>query len=354
MESPINELIKNFDELPDFLLEKYNSCDDICRSKIKNMLEDEVKGGKRRPWGSFEPFITALYHTVFILKDHDIGNALVAYVRDVCIKYGDLFTSETNEVCNAVIEGALAKLEEANVNSALNKLKNQTFSTAFSRLVKAIIIVDLTNEYNKEIDDLLPVLESNDSFLKSLFESKEGEEIAEHYLISELSVASEGIDTSKSFRGYFINRARRLQEIYKQRKKLVETIEAQLEEAKISYDKYVNSLSNNIKKCLNYSSIILFIGGIAWVILSFLAKTGWLNNDKIIAYLLVILGFIGTIITNINKLVQIPKIDPERLVLFMAKVYAHIHPHGRQLLKEIKELEITKARTEKIVNRIAD
>ncbi|MGC8622323.1 MAG: hypothetical protein ACP5U0_10450 [Caldisphaera sp.] len=126
----------------------------------------------------------------------------------------------------------MVKLKQEDVNIALNNLKKQNFSTTFSRLVKSIITVHLTRRYDDEIGRLLSAIESKNSFLKSLLESEEGREIAEHYLISETSAVMEDVLTPTSFRGYFIERTKLLHENYMIRKAMAKSEEAKLEEAK--------------------------------------------------------------------------------------------------------------------------
>ncbi len=148
--------MKKFDELPDLVLKNSYGC---CRAEIKRILEDEINGRNRRPWGELEPFIAAAYHSVFVLNDEEIGGALTAYISNVCSRHGNVFRPETLEACEMVVIGAEARLQKTATDCAANRLKALSPGSEFTALVRAVVLADLTGECDPKMPELVHAIE---------------------------------------------------------------------------------------------------------------------------------------------------------------------------------------------------
>uniref|UniRef100_A0A7C4FGH5 Uncharacterized protein n=1 Tax=Ignisphaera aggregans TaxID=334771 RepID=A0A7C4FGH5_9CREN len=324
--------LMSFDEVPRYLL----SSDAELRRKALNLLEAEInrREGVRRPWGSIEQFIVALYHKVFVNNDAEAGKLLLNYLNKVMPSVRNTLPPEVQEATDIILYAVQAKLEGIDINMAIKRIQEMRTTTQVSELVKGVTIVELMGKYDESIKTLLNKVTSDTEkklqYLATLLNDPDFKEIANYFLLDLDMTYAEEPKWVYTIWGYFIKRATELQNIYKERKKIIDKIEAEYQELERKYNEIVESMSNQIKKVLPivinlvaslltmpYESIRIYSGIVTFIF--------------IILYILV--RQLRDIIINTNVISTIAKSIAEFGVKFIKK-------EGRELLKQ---LEIKKA-----------
>jgi|GEM_PF-2962342 len=329
-----------FDDIPRYLL----SSDTRLREQALNTLRAELNRLEvRRPWGSIEPFIIALYHTVFINEDVEAGRLLLDYLSRVLPKVKNTLPSEAREIAEIVLYATRAKLGEIDVNSALKQIQKSQASTRVSELVKRIVIIELKGEYDEFLGDLLrevsSELEKRLQDLATLLNEHDSRVVAEYFLVDlDLALSVRELEERYSIRGYFTCRAKELQKEYEERRKIVDQVRTEYEELKQKYDDAIKKLSNQVKITL---PIVIDIGCV--VIVWLVAPFEMIIYSSVLSVLASVFALLYTIFRQLReKIVNliistniISKIADE-----IAKLLVRCKKEGRELLKQLKYKEI--------------
>ena len=241
-----------FEDIPEYILSGRIERDS-SRGTILSLLKKEVDE-VRKPWGEIEPFIVALYHSIFVLEDLEIGELLAEYLNKVQNKYKHSWSRETREIIEIVLIASELKLGKITKTYAIKAIETINVSTPLSNLVKVVVIIEITGEYNPEISVMLEKLRSynkiKNQFFYRLSSEPDAKEIAQHYLIDldrDKFLTFEDV-FNVSFFQYFVDRANRLQEEFEIRRKLLVLLEQEYESLIQEYKSYYNSLLNKIAK----------------------------------------------------------------------------------------------------------
>jgi len=325
----VNELMV-FDDIPRYLL----SSNAEFKKRAVEMLRRELERRKaRRPWGSIEPYIIALYHNVFVDRNAEIGLNLLKYLERILPENKNALPIEVQEVADIILHAVRAEIGEIDRNSALNYVQNYKTTSLISELVKRIVIIELSSEYDDYLSELLKKARNNMEqrlqYLESLLEDPEYRDIVEHFFIDldVVQLSREPLNTL-FIHTYFIYRAKELQKTYEERRRIIEPIRAELEGLKQRYNEIVAELSKKIEKAL------LIVIGIAAIIAD-------------IVYVFIpknVIGIGGTLAT-ILILIIIKRLR-DIIVLFISKLanafargIARYTTKGRKVLEEIKVKE---------------
>jgi len=205
-----------FDDIPKYLLSSNTESKKQALEMLKMELERE--GGARRPYGSFEPFVVALYHVVFVDRDAAIGSELLKYFEQVLPKIRNSLHKETQEVADIILCGAGTITGKIDKNYALNYIRNYKTTTSISTLVKMIIIIELSYVYDKHLDDVIKMVDNEIKQKQMFFESlySEHRDVVDHYFI-EFDIPQLYIESENKLyiHTYFIYRAKELSLAYK-------------------------------------------------------------------------------------------------------------------------------------------
>jgi len=241
-----------FDDIPKYLL----SSDAESKKRALEMLKRELERREvRRPWRSIEPFIVALYHVVFIDGDLEIGSKLLKYLERILPKNRNTLPVEVQEVADITLRAVRAEIGETDKNSALNYIQNYRTTSLISTLVKRVVIIELSGEYDDYLDELVKNVGNNIEqklqYLGSLLEDPGYRDIVEHFFI-DLDVAQFSREPRNILfiHTYFIHRAKELQKEYEERRRIIEPIKAELEKLEQRYNEIVAKLSKKIEKPL--------------------------------------------------------------------------------------------------------
>lgn len=320
-----------FDNIPRYLL----SHDVELRRHALDLLMRELERREvRRPWGSVEPFIIALYHVVFVDRDAEIGKLFLNYLDRVLPNVKNLLPIDVREATDIILYAVRAEIGEIDRNSAVRHIQDYKTTTTVSELIKMIAITELTGEYDKHLDELLmktsSSMEQRLRYLKTLFEEPAFRDIVEHFFldldIAQLIDEPRGMYTIHS---YFIHRAKELQKEYKERRKIIDSIKAEYEELKQKYNEIVMKLSKMIERWL---PIIINIVVSAIVGLSVPFKSVLISGG-ISALVFVI---ISAIVKQIHNIIN-PYIS--KVALRIAKRIARFTREGRNVIRDIKDKE---------------
>ena len=302
------------------------------------MLEQELEAGARRPWSAIEPFIIALYHAVFVLEDFEAAKLLLEYISKVYNKYKHYLSRETQEIAEIVSEAAKAKLGQTTKEYAIPTIGNIATSTILSNLVKTIAITEVTGEYNPEIDRILIEISGNQgaktAYFRELLSEPDARDIVQHYLVEldqDKIMVSESLGGFPSLFQYFVYRAKQLQDEFKIRKKIVNSIEQDYKNLMEKYNTYQNSLLNRIEKIL---TLVLVLGSI---ISTFLGLTynkvlSLIGGGTLTAFL--VFNLIKQLATLIRPYVR-------SITSWITSFIIRFTPSGRNLRKEIERKKIT-------------
>jgi len=328
-----------FDNVPKYLL----SSDAEFKKRALEMLKRELgRQEVRKPWRSIEPFIIALYHVVFIDGDLETGSELLKYLERILLKNRISLPVEVQEVADIILHAVRAEIGETDKNSVLNYLQNYITTSLISTLVKKIVFIELSGEYDDHLNELLKKVGNNMErklqYLESLLEDPGYRDVAERFFI-DLDVAQFSREPQNILfiHTYFIHRAKELQKEYEERRRIIEPIKAELEELKQRYDnEIVTKLSENIK------TLLLIVMSIVGIIADILYEL--ITNNVIVATsatavtlaLIAIRQFRDIIVSIVSKLSNA-----------IARRTARYTKEGRNVLKEIsnKERELSDLET---------
>jgi len=320
-----------FDNIPRYLL----SHDAELRRRALDLLMRELRRREvRRPWGSVEPFIVALYHVVFVDRDVKTAKLLLNYLDRVLPNVKNLLPIEVREATDIILYAVRAEIGEIDRNSAVKHVQNHKTTTTVSELVKMIAIIELTGEYDEHLDELLmktsSSIEQRLRYLKTLLEEPAFRDIVEHFFldldIAQLTGEPRSIYTIHS---YFMHRAKELQKEYKERRKIIDSIKAEYEELKQRYNEIVMKLSKMIERWL---PIIINIVVPLIASLSIPPKSVLINGD--INALVFIVVF-----TIVKQLHNIINLYISKIALRIAKRIAQYTRKGRSVIRDIKDKE---------------
>jgi len=282
----VNELMV-FDDIPRYLL----SSNAEFKKRAVEMLRRELERRKaRRPWGSIEPYIIALYHNVFVDRNAEIGWSLLKYLERILPENKNALPIEVQEVADIILHAVRAEIGEIDRNSALNYVQNYKTTSLISELVKRIAVIELSGEYDDYLGELLKKVGNNMEqklwYLESLLEDPGYRDVVENFFI-DLDAAQFSREPKNMLfiHTYFIHRAKELQKEYEERRRIIEPIRAEIEELKQRYNEIVTELSKKIEKplliiiialvdilsyCISYviSNMLIFVAGIIGTILS--------------------------------------------------------------------------------------
>ncbi len=322
-----------FDDIPRYIL----SDDARLRKIAVSMLKQELDAGARRPWSAIEPFIVALYHSVFVLEDYEASRLLLEYISKVYNRYKHYLSREAQEIIEIVSEAVKAKLGQTIKEYALQTIRNIATSTILSNLVKTIAITELTGEYSPEINRILIKISDHHgekaSYFRELLSEPDAREIVQHYLVEldqDKVLISEGLGGLPSFFQYFVQRAKQLQEEFEIRKKIVSLIEHEYENLTQEYNAYYDSLLNKIRNILTATLVLgsitsIFLGLLYNIILSYIGGT-------------ILIAFF--VASTIRQLADIVRPYVGGIASLMASLTIRLTPSGRSLRKKIKHKKI--------------
>lgn len=322
--------LRVFDNIPRYLL----SPDAELKRRALGMLMRELeKREVRRPWGSIEPFIVALYHVVFTDRNMEIGKLLLNYLNRVLPKVKNALPMEVQEAAEIILYAVRAEIGEIDKNSALKHIQNYRTTSLTSELVKRVTIIELRGEYDELLDKLLKEIsdkiEQRLWYLRTLLEEPSFRDIVEHFFL-DLDVAQLTEETRSTYtiHDYFVRRAKELQKEYKERRKIIDLIKAEYEELKQKYNEIIMNLSKTIERWL---PIIINIGAaiIAGLITPF--KSILISGGISALVFVVVFAIIKQLHNIINPYIS-------RIALRMAKLIAR-YIKGRSVIKDIKARE---------------
>jgi len=323
-----------FDDIPRYIL----SNDARLRRIAISMLRQELDAGARRPWSAIESFIIALYHSVFVLGDSDAGKLLLEYVSKVYDRYKHYLSRETQEVTEIVSEAVKAELGQTTKEYAIRAIRDTETSTILSNLVKTIAIIELTGEYDPEINKILIKIGGNhgakSSYFRELLSEPDASEIVQYYLVEldqDKILISEGLGGLPSLFQYFVRRAKQLQEEFEIRKKIVDLIEQDYRDLAKKYDEYYNNLLSKIEKRLSITLIIISVIGIL-VGLAYNIAPSYIGSGFIFA---IYLAF-----NYIKPLADFIKPYLKYITFRITSFVIRITPPGRSLRKKIEHKKI--------------
>jgi len=322
----------DFDDIPRLL----SSSDAELRRRALSMLAVELERRVvRRPWGSIEPFITTLYHKVFVDNDVEAGKLLLDYLKMILSMTRNVLPLEVQEAADIILYAVQAKLEEIDVSSALKQIQKLPASTPVSKLVKKIALIELKGEYDESLDELLNEVSSDIErklqHLRSLLKEHDSREIVEHFFLDlDLALNARELEGIHTIREYFIHRAKELQKVYKGQKKLVDEIRAEYQELEQRY----NMIADKWSKRVEFALPIIVDIVILFLIMQF-EPTRIVGGivTFIFAILFILVRRVRDIIINTNVILRISK--------KIAKYLARYTKEGRKVLKQLEDKRAT-------------
>jgi len=320
--------LRDFDDIPRLL----SSSDAELRRRALSMLAAELERRiVRRPWGSIEPFITTLYHKVFVDNDVEAGKLLLDYLKMILPMARNVLPLEVQEAADIILYAVQAKLEEIDLSSALKQIQKLPASMLVSKLVKEIAIIELKGEYDESLDRLLNEVSSDIErklqHLRSLLKERDSREIVEYFFLNlDLALNARELEGVHTIRDYFIHRAKELQKAYKEQKKLIDEIRAEYQKLEQRYKMIVDKLSKRIEFAL---PIIVDIGVLPLVMLLEPTRIYGGLVAFIFAILYILVRRVRDIIINTNVILRISK--------KIAKYLARYTKEGRKILKQLED-----------------
>jgi len=346
----VNELMV-FDDIPRYLL----SSNAELKKRAVEMLRRELERRKaRRPWGSIEPYIIALYHNVFVDRNAEIGWDLLKYLERILPENKNALPIEVQEVADIILYAVRAEIGEIDRNSALNYVRNYKTTPLISELVKRIAVIELSGEYDDYLGELLKKVGDNMEqklwYLESPLEDPEYRDVVENFFI-DLDVAqfSREPENMFSIHTYFIHRAKELQKEYEERRRIIEQIRAEIEELKQRYNENIAKLSKKIETSLR---IVIAVGTIGAII----ADVWAYNTSNVIALAGSLAGSSLGLFANLAMIIKRLRdiIDPyiSKLANIIAQGIERCKKEGRNVINEIRfkerELRDLEARLRKL------
>ena len=294
------------------------------RDYALKILREELSKA-RRPWGSIEPFIIALYHLVFIKNDLEAGKILYEYLLRVLPKICNIFPRDVQEVGNLIIKAVDAKIK--NISNATNILRNITPSSPLGYLVKEILLMDFEGKYNWLLDKY--VEEINNSMrcgeIMHVSEDPEYSEIVSNFLIDLdiYRINSREVSIYNNIYSYFLARAKELRTEYKIYEKLIKRLEEERKKLEEEYNKLIKQGIRYIRWTMIVIDVFLFVVSIV------LALQGVLQST-------LISGISSFLISIVLILEKIRKIDSKFFYWIARKI---VYIKGKKILKEMKRKE---------------
>jgi len=325
--------LRVFDNIPRYLL---SPNEELKKHALDLLMRELERREVRRPWGSIEPFIVALYHVAFVDRDVEIGRLLLNYLDRVLPKVKNTLPIEVREAADIIFYAVRAELGEIDKNSALKRIRNYRTTSPISELVKRITIIELKGEYDELLDELLKKISDKIEhrlwYLRTLLEEPTFRDIVEHFLI-DLDTAQliEETRSTYTIHDYFVRRAKELQKEYKERKKIIDSVKIEYEESKQRYDEIVKNLASKIEKWLPIIVDVMVAAVVSLV--SILSKSLIVTSSGIVGLTLTIA------LTIVKRLRNI--IDPyiSKIALAIAKLIARCTKEGRNILKDMNYKE---------------
>jgi len=322
----------DFDDIPRLL----SSSDAELRKRALSMLATELgRRVVRRPWGSIEPFITTLYHKVFVDNDVEAGKRLLDYLKMILPMARNVLPLEVREAADIILWAVQAKLEKIDVSSALKQIQKLPASTLVSQLVKKIALIELKGEYDESLDELLNEvsgdIERKLQHLRSLLKDPDSSEIVEHFFLDlDLAFNARELEGAYTIREYFIHRAKELQKVYKGQKKLIDEIRAEYQELEQRYNMVVDKWSKRVAFALPITLPIIVDIGISSLAMQF-EPTRIVGSIVTFIFLIlfILVRRVRDIIINTNAISRISK--------KIAKYLARCTREGRDILKQLED-----------------
>jgi len=168
-----------FDDVPRYLM---SSNAELRRRAVEALRRELERQRVRRPWGSIEPYIVALYHTVFVDGDTEAGRLLLRYLERVLPENRNVLPVEVQEIADIVMHAVRAEIGEIDRSSALNYVRNYRTTSPISELVKWVAIIELSGEYDDHLGEALrSVQRVAEQKFRYLVEGPEFSDVAEHF-----------------------------------------------------------------------------------------------------------------------------------------------------------------------------
>jgi len=324
--------LRVFDNIPKYLL---NPDAELKKRALDLLMRELERREVRRPWGSIEPFIVALYHVVFVDRDMEIGKLLLDYLDRVLPKVKSMLPIEVQEAANIILDAVKAEIGIIDKNSVLKRIPEYKTASLISELVKRVTIIELRGEYDESFDKLLKEISYEIKqrlwYLRTLLEEPASRDIVEHFLLDlDTAQLMEEPRSTYTIHDYFIRRARELQEEYEKRRKILDPMKSEYEELKQGYDKIVRDLTTKIERWLPIAADV-----IATVVcsLSVLFKSWIIAGGGFVSLILLI---IFTVVKRLRNMIN-PYIS--KLACKIAKRIARYTRKGRRLMSEMRYKE---------------
>ena len=320
--------LKAFDNIPRNLL----GPDVTLKRRALNLLIRELERREvRRPWGSIEPFIVALYQATFVNNAAEVGKPLLNYLDRVLPKVKNTLPIEVQEAADIILYAVRAEIREIDKNSALKHIQDYKTTSLISELVKRVAITELRGEYDEQLDELLRKISNNIEqklwYFKTLLEEPAFRDIVDQFFLDlDIVQLTEESKSMYTIRGHFIHRAKELQKEYKERRKIIDSIKAEYDELKQRYDEIIMKLSRMIERWLPI--IINFaISVIAGLSVPF--KSILISGGISALVFVVILAIVKQLHNIINPYIS-------KIALRIAKRIARYTREGRNVVRDIK------------------
>ncbi len=325
--------LRVFDNIPKYLLSP-NA--ELKRRALDMLMRELERREVRRPWGSIEPFIVALYHVIFVDRDVEIGKLLLNYLDRVLPKVKNTLPIEVQEATDIILYAVKAEIGEIDKNSALKHIQNYRTTSPISELVKRVIIIELRGEYDELLDKLLKEISDKIRqrhwYLRTLLEEPAFRDIVEHFLLDlDMAQVIEEPRSMYTIHDYFVRRAKELQKEYEERRKINDSVKIEYEELKQRYNEIVEDLTSKIKRWLPITVDTMI--AIAVSLLSMLSKSLIIASSGI-AGLILMIAF--TVIKRLRNIVD-PYIS--NIASAIAKRIARYTREGRNIMEDMKYKE---------------
>jgi hypothetical protein len=323
--------LRVFDNIPRYLL---SPDAELKRRALSLLIRELERREVRRPWGSIEPFIVALYHVVFVDRDVEIGKLLLNYLNRVLPKVKNTLPIEVQEAADIILYAVRAEIGEIDKNSALRHIQDYKTTSLILELIKSVAIAELRGEYDEQLDELLRKISNSIEqklwYLKTLLEEPAFRDIVEHFFLDlDAAQLTEEPRSTYTIRSYFIHRAKELQKEYKERRKIIDSIKAEYEELKQRYNEIVMKLSKMIERWLPII-INIVVSAIAGLSVPF--KSVLISGGISALVFVVIFAIVKQLHNIINPYIS-------KIALKIAKRIARYTREGRNVIRDIKDKE---------------
>lgn len=317
------------------------------RERVVKALQEELERQKvRRPWESIEPLIIALYHAVFVDKDVGVGRLLLRYLEEILPNHRIALAQDAREIADIVIYAARTKIGEIDKNNALKYIQSRSTASPISELVKKIAIIEISGEFDETLDEQLrKTISEREARLRLLQEDPSFRDIADRFFL-DLDVALTDREPERyTLHGYFIHRAKELQEDYMKGKKYLDQIKREHDELESEYSRHVEETEEILLKGIK----VVIVGLGLFAITASLSAILFSLFDMLPG---IASGVSSIVLLIFNYVEGLRAAVIQPLISKLAAVIARCRRRGRELKKKIKEKEIVLRNMERLVRRL--